>query len=115
MRQKNLQVMTSMVDLVFILLIFFLVSLTLQQPRIWELSLIGGAGGVADEPTLLIELTALGPKSLGRLVDVQEIIADAKRRNAKVVVQAQAGSSWQQGADLLAQLSKNGVAHALVP
>lgn len=104
-----------MVDLVFILLIFFLVSLTLQQPKIWELALSGGGTGQSQQPSMVIELSIDGPKSMGRQIDVQEMISVAKQRNAIIAIKPGPGVSWQQGAQLLARLKDSGVPHALLP
>lgn len=99
--------LTSLIDVIFLLLLFFMLSTTFTRTA--ELPLVAGGGGIGAAQTapVFLRLTAddlsVNGQSVG-LEDVAQRIADLAEEQAQVIVSLAPQVNAQRLADLLAQL-----------
>lgn len=99
--------LTSLIDVIFLLLLFFMLSTTFTRTA--ELPLVAGGGGIGAAQTapVFLRLTAddlsVNGQSVG-LEDVAQRITDLAEEQAQVIVSLAPQVNAQRLADLLAQL-----------
>lgn len=115
-RRRPLISLTPLIDVVFILLIFFMLASSFQDWRTIDLSAPAQAGaGNAMEGALLVEVRPQGLRLGGQPVSRAALAAQVKQRIAesperKVLVQAAQGVPLQRAVDILDLLAATGAA-----
>lgn len=112
LRRRNSIVITSLVDVMFVLLFFFLLASSYLDWRSLSLNL-GGVGAKTSEAGELwsVQVLSAGQVALnGETLPLAEIRARLQGGTRKVVLQPGAGVSLQQLVDVLDALKPSGAA-----
>lgn len=114
-RKRSLISLTPLIDVVFILLVFFMLASNFLQFRSFELSAAGPGAAKADRPAALtVAITADGMTLEGRPVDAATLparLTEALRGDQKrpVLVKPAAGVPLQRAISVLDLLRASGV------
>ena len=114
-RRRALISLTPLIDVVFILLVFFMLASSFLDWRAIDLSAPGRATtGTSMEGTLLIEIRPEGLRLSGETVSLERLgsrVAErvSERPDQRVLVQPEPGVSLQQAVQVLDRLEVSGV------
>lgn len=114
-RRRALISLTPLIDVVFILLVFFMLASSFLDWRAIELSASGRAAeGASMEGALLIEIRPEGLRMSGETVSLEALgsrVAQrvSERPDQPVLVQPEPGVSLQQAVQVLDRLTVSGV------
>ena len=81
--------MSSMTDIVFLLLIFFLVTSTLVNPNALKLLLPKSTGQVSAKPTVSVSIKDWGDDESVPIGEIVQVMNIAKRNHYKVILATQ--------------------------
>ena len=113
-RRRNAIVLTSLVDVLFVLLFFFMLVTTYGDWRSWSMNLGGQAGAGSDAAAQSVLLLRDGGLLLGsERLPIQEIEKRLSAPQARAVVVAESGVSLQAMVDVLDRLKPTGAALSL--
>lgn len=114
-RRRAVISLTPLIDVVFILLVFFMLASSFLDWRSIELGAPGDAGaGAGFEGAMLVEIRADGLRLAGHAASLEEVEARLAKRLAdkpdqRVLVKPAAGVALQRAVDVLDRLSRAGV------
>ena len=114
-RRRAMISLTPLVDVVFVLLVFFMLSLSFLDWRAVETSAAGRAdANTSMEGALLIEIRREGLLLSGEFVSLEVLVSRVsdrvfERPNQRVVVQPEPGASLQRAVQVLDRLMASGV------
>ena len=112
-RRRNTIVLTSLVDVLFVLLFFFMLVTTFADWRSWSMNL-GGVGDDADSGAAIVEVQADGGLRLdGRASDAAQVEQRLRQPGARAVLVAGSGVSLQALIDALDRFKPTGAALTL--
>lgn len=112
-RRRNTIVLTSLVDVMFVLLFFFMLVSNYGDWRSWSLALAGRTPATASE-ALVVEVLAPGRFRIGaRELDLDGLRAQLGTPGTRAVLVPASGLSLQQLVDLLDALKPTGAALTL--
>ncbi|SHH15722.1 outer membrane transport energization protein ExbD [Hydrocarboniphaga daqingensis] len=112
-RRRNTIVLTSLVDVLFVLLFFFMLVTTFADWRSWSMNL-GGVGDDADSGAAIVEVQADGGLRLdGRASDAAQVEQRLRQPGARAVLVAGSGVSLQALIDMLDRFKPTGAALTL--
>lgn len=114
-RRRALISLTPLIDVVFILLVFFMLASSFLDWRAIELDAPGrAAAGASLEGALLVEVRSNGLRLSGETVSLDALEARVRERVAaqpdqRVIVKPAAGVALQEAVDVLERLTQAGV------
>ena len=107
LRRKRRLSMTSLIDVIFLLLLFFMLSSTFTRFAEIELSAAGAGGIAAEQETLFLQLGETDLTLNGQAATLATLPETLRGRagGARLVVSLAAGTSAQRLSDLLVTLA----------
>ena len=114
-RRRALISLTPLIDVVFILLVFFMLASSFLDWRAIDLSASGGAAvGMSMEGALLVEIRPEGLRLSGETVSLETLgfrIAErvSEQPDQRVLIQPEPGVSLQRTVQVLDRLAASGV------
>lgn len=106
--------LTSLVDVLFVLLFFFMLVTTYGDWRSWSMALAGAPGAPAQAGTLTVRVLQDGGLMLGaQRLPLAQIEAQLRRPQARAILVAEPGVNLQALVDVLDQLRPTGAALSL--
>jgi len=114
-KRKNGISLTPLIDVVFILLLFFMLATNFEKPAGIELSVPSTAPGTSNEPTQSIRIAKNGTLSLDGLAVAESVLLEkltltaATNENMVVIVSTDDGVSLQELVTVLDLIGQSGL------
>lgn len=113
-RRRALISLTPLIDVVFILLVFFMLASSFLEWRSIELSAPGGPAGTGMVGSLLVDVTRDGVRVSGEPLGAEALVPRVRsvlagREGSAVVVRVAPGVSAQAAVDVLDRLGTVGI------
>lgn len=103
--KRRLISLTPLIDVVFILLVFFMLASSFMEWRLVDLQLGGEGGGEVDPSAARVQLTAEGIRHEDRLWEVDELLARLEGQGAeRIRLEVGKGVTLQRAVDLMTRL-----------
>lgn len=103
--KRRLISLTPLIDVVFILLVFFMLASSFMEWRLVDLQLGGEGGGEVDPSAARVHLTAEGIRHEDRLWEVDELLAQLEGQGAeRIRLEVGKGVTLQRAVDLMTRL-----------
>ncbi|MGM0412317.1 MAG: ExbD/TolR family protein [Pseudomonadota bacterium] len=103
--RRRLISLTPLIDVVFILLVFFMLASTFMEWRLIDLQIGGEGGGEVDPSAARIHLTAEGVRHEDRLWETDELLPHLEEEGAEQIrVEVGEGVALQRAVDLVTRL-----------
>ncbi|SFD74585.1 biopolymer transport protein ExbD [Thiohalospira halophila DSM 15071] len=103
--RRRLISLTPLIDVVFILLVFFMLASTFMEWRLIDLQIGGEGGGEVDPSAARVHLTAEGIRHEDRLWEADELLPHLEEEGAeRIRVEMSEGVALQRAVDLVARL-----------
>jgi len=113
-KRRNTIVLTSLVDVMFVLLFFFMLVTTYDDWHSWSMTLSGAAADDADSGALLVQVASDGSLLLdAQPVDYAQVEQRLRQPGARAVLVAGPGVSLQAMVDALNRFKPTGAALTL--
>jgi biopolymer transport protein ExbD len=104
-RRRRLISLTPLIDVVFILLVFFMLASSFMEWRLIDLQLGGDGGGEVDPSAARVQLTADGVRHEDRLWEEDELLARLEGEGAeRIRLEVGEGVPLQRAVDLMTRL-----------
>ena len=112
--RRRVITLTPLIDVVFILLVFFMLATSFNQWRVIDVGTVQSGQGIGNKGALLIEITEDGARLAGRRMTLAGLEADIRERlRAKpdqgVVVKPAVGVNLQRTIDVVDRIGAAGV------
>ncbi|MFP4132454.1 MAG: ExbD/TolR family protein [Thiohalospira sp.] len=103
--RRRLISLTPLIDVVFILLVFFMLASSFMEWRLIDLEVGGEGGGEVDPAAARVQLTAEGIRHEDRDWEVAELLPHLEEEGAELIrVEMGEGVDLQRAVDLMTRL-----------